>query len=649
MKAHSGLWCLRLIASGVAVTMLSLGFANALAANKSSGGRTVTFAEQPEAPPNYIFPLESPTYCDSNNYAQFSELLWRPLYWFGSGSQPILNKALSVALPPVFSDNNTVATVTLKHWVWSDGAPVTARDVIFWMNLLSAVTDPNAPAIGSTSAPGPTWCDAVPAQFPVNLVSYTQTGTYSVAFHFNSSYNPSWVLYDELSQIFPIPQQSWDRLSSSGPVGNFDTSAQARVPIPNTSPTQYIPQDEGTATSGALGVAQFLNSQSQDISTYQSNPLWETVDGPFRLSQFTPSGYVKMVPNPHYSGTDKATVSSFQELPYTSEAAEFDALRAGTVDIGYLPVQYLSQKTSLEKGEGYSYNLWGQFGYFQMNYNFTNTVVGAVFKQLYFRQAFQSLINQPEYIKQFGYGVGSVENGPVPNWPANNPYESPLEARGQVYPFDPNRAVSLLKDNGWTVVPGGTSYCSKPGSASGECGAGIAADEKASFTMLYGSGSQERTNEMQAMQSTMKSKAGIDLVMTSQPTFDVLGVVFDNCTPATPCNGWELTNYGGPFDYWPNYWPSGDLSFKTGAAYNGGYYSSPVADADIVATDTAPTQAAEIAALFKYEDYMARQLPVVWMPNEPAQLTLYKSDLRGVVPQGAYADEIYPENYRWSG
>jgi hypothetical protein len=46
---------------------------------------------------------------------------------------------------------------------------------------------------------------------------------------------------------------------------------------------------------------------------------------------------------------------------------------------------------------------------------------------------------------------------------------------------------------------------------------------------------------------------------------------------------------------------------------------------------------------------MARQLPVVWMPNEPAQLTLYKSDLRGVVPQGAYADEIYPENYRWSG
>jgi peptide/nickel transport system substrate-binding protein len=74
-----------------------------------------------------------------------------------------------------------------------------------------------------------------------------------------------------------------------------------------------------------------------------------------------------------------------------------------------------------------------------------------------------------------------------------------------------------------------------------------------------------------------------------------------------------------------------------------------VADADIVATDTAATQKAEIAALYNYENYMARQLPVVWMPNEPAQLTLYKSTLKGVVPQGAYADEIYPENYRWSG
>jgi peptide/nickel transport system substrate-binding protein len=166
--------------------------------------------------------------------------------------------------------------------------------------------------------------------------------------------------------------------------------------------------------------------------------------------------------------------------------------------------------------------------------------------------------------------------------------------------------------------------------------------------MLYASGSLETTNEMQAMQSTLKSEAGIDLVMTSEPTFTILGVVFNGCTPKTPCNGWQLANYGGPFDYWPNYWPSGDLSFKTGAAYNGGYYSNATADSEIVATDSAPTRTAEIAALFKYEDFMARQLPVVWMPNEPAQLTMYKSSLKGVVPQGAYADEIYPENYRWS-
>ena len=647
MKSATGTRHARLVALAVTAILILVGVAN-VAAAKGTSGRTVTFAEQPGSPPNYIYPLESPTYCGSNNYAQFSELMWRPLYWFGDGSQPVLNKKLSVAYPPVFTDNNTVATITMKHWRWSNGTPVTARDVIFWMNLLSAVTDPKAPAIGSSTAPGPTWCDAVPAQFPLNVVSYSQTSQYTLTFHFNASYNPSWMLYDELSQIFPIPQQSWDRLSSSSPVGNTDASAEARTALPNTSPAQYVPRTEGSGTSGALGVSQFLNSQSQDVATYQSNPLWQVVDGPFKLRQFTTDGFVKMVPNRDYSGADKPTIGTFEELPYTSELAEFTALREGNVDIGYLPVQYLGQKKSLEKSEDYSFNSWGQFGYFQMNYNFTNTKVGPILKQLYFRQAFQSLINQSEYIKQFGYGVGKVENGPVPNWPSNNPYESPLEAHGQVYPYDPQHAATLLKDHGWTVVPGGTSYCSKPGTGADQCGAGISTHEPATFSMLYGNGSVERTNEMEAMQSTLKSKAGIDLVLTSEPTFTVLGVVFNSCTPSTPCNGWELTNYGGPFDYWPNYWPSGDLSFKTGAAYNGGDYSSPAADQDIVVTDTASTRAAEIAALFKYENYMARQLPVVWMPNEPAQLTMYKSTLKGVVPQGAYADEIYPENYRWA-
>lgn len=196
----------------------------------------MTFAEAPGSPPNYIMPMTPGAYFSYANVPDLTEIMDQPLYIFGQNGQPILNKSLSVALPPVFSHNNTVATVTLKHWLWSDGKPITARDVIFWMNLLSAVTDPKAPSIGSSSSPGPGWGGAVPGAFPQNLVSYRQTGTYTVVFHLNASYNPTWFTYNELSQISPMPQASWDKLSSTGPVGGYDATAEARTVLPGTSP-----------------------------------------------------------------------------------------------------------------------------------------------------------------------------------------------------------------------------------------------------------------------------------------------------------------------------------------------------------------------------------------------------------------------------
>ena len=49
-------------------------------------------------------------------------------------------------------------TVTLKHYMWSDGAPVTARDLVFYINL--------------GKAEGATWGNySGPTQFPYNLKS----------------------------------------------------------------------------------------------------------------------------------------------------------------------------------------------------------------------------------------------------------------------------------------------------------------------------------------------------------------------------------------------------------------------------------------------------------------------------------------------
>lgn len=634
-------------AAVLAISLVLAGCAGSATTSAPKTNAVVTFAEQPGATPNYIIPLQSGAYLNTDTLPQFSQMMYLPLYWFGNNGEPVLNRGLSLADPPIFSQHNTVVTIQLKHWVWSNGQPITARDVIFWMNLLSAVTDPSIPSIGTTTAPGPGWGASAPGAFPQNVISYSQTGTYSLKFTLNASYNPTWFTYNELSQIYPMPTRAWDKLTAAGAVGHYDASAEARILAPASvglPAHSYVPSDPGTATSGALGVAQFLNSESENLATYDSNPLWQVVDGPFRLSAFTSSGFVKLVPNRSYSGLPKPRIAAFEELPFTSDSAEVNALRDGQLTIGYLPPQDLKQRSALEHSQNYAYSPWYDFGIVFAQYNFTNPTQGPIFKQLYFRRAFQSLVNQPQYIRQFMAGIGTINNGPVPTYPVKNPDESPLEAQGQVYPYDPGKARSLLAANGWAVHPGGTTVCARPGTGVGECGKGIAAGQPLNVNALYASGYVSLTNSFEAMQSTMKSVAGITLALKSAPAFQVISIITAGCTTSTPCSTWGLADWATGYTYYPDYFPTGGTLFASGAAVNNGDYRNSLNNQNISATHTASNSTAEIAALFRYEDYLAKQLPVVWMPNGPYQLTMYKKNLHGLVPQGIY-DELYPQFY----
>ncbi|MGH7704663.1 MAG: ABC transporter substrate-binding protein [Candidatus Dormibacteria bacterium] len=637
------------LASLVALSMmagLAASTTLSLPAQASSRGRVVTFAEQPGQPPTYILPLESSAEESNANFAQFSNILYPPVYVFDANGKPVLDQSLSIGKLPAFSDNNTVVKITLKHWLWSNGQPVTARDLVFWMNLLSAVTDPNAPAIGSSTAPGPGYGFFVPGGFPENVVSYRQTGKYTMVLHLNGSYNPTWFLYNELSQITPIPQQRWDRLSQSAAPGDADASAAPREALPNTSPGLYVPADAGTATSGALGVAQFLNAQAQRLSTYSSNPLWKVVDGAFKMARYTTSGFLKLVPNRRYTGSPKPTISAFEELPYTTDQAEVVALRSGNLTVGYLTPQELAAKAQFEKGGGYKFSPWSVYGIGYASYNFTNPTTGPMFKQLYFRQALQSLVNQPQYISKFLGGYGSDTEGPVPNRPATR-YTSPLESGRGPYPYDPAKARHLLSAHGWKVVPGGQSYCAKPGVGPGECGQGVKAHQAAAFTLLYAAGSTPGTNMVEALQSIARQRAGMVITPRSEPFDDVIGTEFGGCTTSNPCPGWDVADLFVGWTFGPDYLPSGGEIFGTGAGSNSGYYSNATNDANISRTHTALTGHAETRAMYQYENFLARQLPAVWMPLPPLQLTLYKHGLRGLTPQGII-DQVFPQFYRWS-
>src|SRR5262249_33752571 len=148
----------------------------------------------------------------------------------------------------------------------------------------------------------------------------------------------------------------------------------------------------------------YLNAQAKKISTYATNPLWQVVDGPFRLQAFTPDGHFTLVPNKAYSGAPKPSLDQIRFVPFTSEAAGDNSLRSGNaLSVGYVPNSVLKPKTSnappgTSPLPGYVLDAVAPWGFSYILINFNNPAVGPILRQLYVRQALQSVVDQDVYI-----------------------------------------------------------------------------------------------------------------------------------------------------------------------------------------------------------------------------------------------------------
>ena len=554
--------------------------------------------------------------------------MYRPLYWFGNGTSPNLNPSLSLASNPTYSNNNTTVVVKLKNYKWSNGESVTAQDIMFWMNMLHADKE--------------NWADYSSGALPDNLKSVTVDSPTQVTFTLTSSTNPYWFTYNELSQITPMPV-AWDIAATGAAPGSGGCSAAAY----------------GTADAKCDAVYNFLSKQAgydpanpegtnNSLSTYATNPIWQVVDGPWKLTKFDSSGNITMVPNKTYSGPVKPTISQFKEVPFTTDSAEFNALVSGSIDVGYLPAQNITSPTSdpLNPSENNSrlsgnYNIYASpswaVNYFPYNFNSNANSgnAGPIINQLYFRQAMQTLVDQPLYIKKISKGYGIPTYGPVPVAPKNS-FASSYE-KSNPYPYNPGKAKSLLSSHGWKVVPNGTSTCQNPGTGSNQCGKGIAKGAKLAFNLEYASGSTSLTQLMNAEKSSW-AQAGINITLNSASFNTVLGNAVPCSSTESACS-WTLENWGGGWIFAPDYYPTGEAIFQTNAGSNSGDYSNTTNDNNIQKTISTNQ------SLTQYENYLAKQLPVVWQPNSVAVVEVKKS-LKNVAPFDPL-QQLTPERWRF--
>jgi peptide/nickel transport system substrate-binding protein len=571
---------------GTTAPGVSGAFGSAPAASGTPHGGTVTVAEPPGATPNWILPIITAANDSVYTVYSFDYEMWRPLYWYVNGVEPKETPAMSLADEPKWSNGDKTVTITMKtNYKWSDGKPITANDMLFAIDEIKAAIK-ESPANYAYYTPD--------TGFPDEVASATAPNATTLVVNLKKAYNPSWFIEDQFGSIQPMPAHAWAKDSANGPILDF------------------------TNPANAAKIYNFLAKASKSVGTYATNPLWQVVDGPYKLSSFnsTTEGFT-MTPNASYGGPKSTTQLSLTGVPFTSDTAEYNAVKSGSIDVGYVPLANVPQIKSIAS----TYNAFGypDFGWNYMAYNFKDTTgdFNHIIGQLYIRQAIAHLEDEAGIVHAFFNNAGGLAYGPVPSIPVS-PF-TPANAKTDPYPFSISDAISLLKSHGWTVTPNGTDVCKSAGTGATQCGAGIPAGTKLAFPLVSNTSPAiigEQTTDL----ASEAAKAGIKINLSSDNFNHMIETYNDPASPKT-INKWAVEDFGG---FSNSTYPTTLGVFNSTGSSNLGGYDSPQADKLINASITSSNPAAVTAEA----SYLTTQQPGLFQPN-PDLVQVWKKTLSG--------------------
>lgn len=363
-------------------------------------GGTVTVALPEQTQINWYFPLVNSGMDSLYNFQVINEL-YKPLLWIGSNYQ--IDYKSSIASKITYNAAGTVYHVYMNpKWTWSDGKPVTSKDVLFTWDLIKATSSPKAPA------PWP-YVGAGSGDIPQGVQSVVENGKYEFTVTLKKPANQQWFIYNGLTDLVPLPKQTFDK-----------------YPTNMTKEITYLGKNA-------------------------TNPKFDTVvDGPFKLADAVPSQSWTLVPNPTYPG-HKALINKLVLVYEGSNAAEFSGLKTGAINVGYLDFSQLGEKSALTSMGDI---VWPAYGvsFFDEMPDFNKGTEAPFMKHLYIRQALmmgqdQSAMNQALYK---GYGISQYSILPP------KPMTSFLDPKltKPIYPFNIAKGKALLEKHGWKMVNG---------------------------------------------------------------------------------------------------------------------------------------------------------------------------------------------------
>jgi peptide/nickel transport system substrate-binding protein len=423
---------------------------------------------------------------------------------------------------------------------WSDGKPLTAKDVVFTIRL----------------------------------------GTNTHLIHGHSS---DFALMRSVRALDPYTVEL--TLSSPSPPFLENALANDTLPLPEHILGKYPPLSEAEA--------KFLNADAD----FSQHPI---VSGPWRVLRNVPDSYLILQRNPDYWGKPPK-LSEIAFRVYPQQDSLYAAVDAGEVDVTDIPPNLWRVHTRLRGN--YKFINWPWNVTFLLLPNYHDPAI-AWMHDPHVKQAMMYAINRKFIVDGIMSGQADILNGPVPGF---SPYYDP---HVRTYSYDPARARAMLDAAGWHMQGGVRMK-----------------DGKAMRLTLKTGGATDAvaSNIAELIQSNLKA-VGIDCVLENEE-IQTFFVDLHNSRFQLALRGIILSPY--PDDYLSYY----STQTRANGGYNVGFYSNPQIDRQIVAARTASSPAQARAALDRYQELAAEDLPVLY---------LYSNRLGAVVPSNLTGYDLTP-------
>lgn len=244
----------------------------ALAAEKGNCG-TIVLPVGGGAGPAADLTSFSPLFSDSEYNEESSLLLYPNLLWINRFGEIDWSRSLASA---VTTTDNQNFLITMRPWHWSDGVPVTAKDVAYSFSLDKAI--------------GPSWVGYGLGGLPDIVKSIKVLNPRQLLITTTHPVNPTWFIYNGISNLAPLPEHAWKHYSLD------------------------------------------------QMRKLQSTPsFFSVVDGPLKIKSLDVGQDAVFVPNPAWQGR-KMHFSRLVFTFLQGDGVDLQGVESGALDAGELPM-----------------------------------------------------------------------------------------------------------------------------------------------------------------------------------------------------------------------------------------------------------------------------------------------------------------------